>query len=63
MGLFDWHECKETRKDSKGREYTYNLTTKKVTRKQRTHTDSLGYADNSAQAFQKANADKEPYPH
>ena len=63
MGIFSWMDCKVTRKDSRGREYTYNLTTKEVTRKQLTHTDKLGYADNSNQAHKVANSDKETYPH
>ena len=57
MGFFDWHECKETKKDSKGREYTYNLTTKAVTRKHATYTDKIGWADNSKRAKEIAESD------
>jgi hypothetical protein len=58
MGLFDWMETKETRKDARGREYIYNLTTKEVTRKEATHTDRLGWADNSEKAREIASKDK-----
>ena len=58
MGLFDWLDCKETQKDSGGGEYTYNLTTKEVTRKEATHTDTLGYADNSKRAEEMASKDR-----
>lgn len=45
MGLFDWMDCKEERKDKKGNKYIYNLSTKEIKKDNGRQKYRIGFAD------------------
>ena len=47
MGLFDFLDTKEKRKDKRGNEYTYNLTTGEIKKDNGVHKYRVGSANNT----------------